>query len=280
MACVLDHMQRSFHTPKRRRSRTKQTLQAPRRMERNAEQELKKLVWVTVGKTEHQAWLLEDVKDKNVVSIRWETTGSEERVPVLSIRHEAPDDGRRSRRRRTTVQDSLKDLDDTTIQWPRKRKRRPSQSKAATLTKKESIEKESLTGERMETEGARVESKKLKKLDGTLSALSDIKSGTTAVESSMRQNKQEIVAVRKEKVKASSIDKASLSKPATAKESAIPNKWKKATPIFASSSTYKRASSTITSSTNSSKVSLAGTPVAQSSKHEEQSNDEDHGYWM
>ncbi|KAL3934576.1 MAG: hypothetical protein SGBAC_009741 [Bacillariaceae sp.] len=140
-------------------------------MERNAEQELKKLVWVTVGKTEHQAWLLESVKDKNVVSIRWETTGSEEKVPVMSIRHEAPDDGRRSRRKRTTVQASLKDLDGAGIQMPRKQKRRQTKTKATTKTKKETVQTESVDGGQVEPLGAKVESKRL--AAGTLSALSD-----------------------------------------------------------------------------------------------------------
>ena len=168
-------MQHNDNTPKRRRRRrTKQTLKAPRRIGQNAERELQKLVWVTVGKTEHQAWLLEDVNDRNTVLIQWETTGSEERVSALSIRHEAPEDGRRSRRRRTSVINSLEGLESNSIQIPRKRKRR--QNKKEVTTKSENITLQNKEMKRNEALGAKLESKRLK---GGLSAFLDTKSAST-----------------------------------------------------------------------------------------------------
>ena len=125
------------------------------------EQQLKNLVWVTIGKTEHQAWLLEDVKGKNIVTIRWETTGTEQRVPVLSIRHEAPDDGRRSRRIRMPIQDPYvpEALNDTTTQTSsRKRKTRKSIHKARTKIKTEIKQTEESEGEQIGE--AKIESSK------------------------------------------------------------------------------------------------------------------------
>lgn len=97
----------------RRCRRTKQTLAAPRHIDRHVQEELSKLVWVTVGKTEHQAWLLEEMAGTFTVKIRWESTGQEDRVPILSVRYEAAGGGRRTRRRRpaeapTTIQRSKK----------------------------------------------------------------------------------------------------------------------------------------------------------------------------
>jgi hypothetical protein len=74
-----------------RRQRTKQTLSAPRHVLKEAAQEMmEKLVWVTVGKTEHQAWLLEEIGEGCTVLVRWESTGIKERVPVLLVRHNMP----------------------------------------------------------------------------------------------------------------------------------------------------------------------------------------------
>ena len=56
-------------------------------------------VWVKVGKTEHQAWLLETLTgedDNNEVLIRWGTTGHKDYVDVESVRIDCG--GRRSRR--------------------------------------------------------------------------------------------------------------------------------------------------------------------------------------
>jgi hypothetical protein len=65
-----------------------------------------KMVWVTVGKTEHQAWLVEEVAGgQELVLIRWESTRGQERVPSLSIRHNMP--SRRGRSTRTQI--SLKE---------------------------------------------------------------------------------------------------------------------------------------------------------------------------
>ena len=272
---LIDHMQHSHHPRMRRRRRTKQTLQAPRRMDRNAEQELKKLVWVTVGKTEHQAWLLEDVKGKSVVSIRWETTRTEERVPVLSIRYEAPDNGRRSRRRRTSVQDSLTDLDDRNIQFPRKRKRQQTKSKTATITKTVPIKQEPLEGGRMESGEEKVESTRLA---GTLSVLSDIRSGSSAKSSSMRPKKEAIMTQRKKSMAANSIVKTSLSELATAKGSAISDKWRNEVPTTRSSTNANEpAASAIACSTKNSK-DLESVAAVPASKHEEQSNEDYDGY--
>ncbi|CAJ1897064.1 unnamed protein product [Cylindrotheca closterium] len=268
-------MQPSHHHRKRRRRRTKQTLQAPRRLDRNAEQELKKLVWVTVGKTEHQAWLLEDVKGKNVVSIRWETTGTEERVPVLSIRHEAPDDGRRSRRRRTSVQESLTDLPETSIQFPRKRKRQQTKSKPATTIAKEGpIQKEPSEGGRRENGGEKVESARLAE---ALSVLSDIRSGPSAELSSKRPKNQGKADQGKKSALASSISKPSLTELGSARKSASSDIRQNRTPISGSPKPDPPASSDIASGTKSTKVvgSVAAVIV---SKHEEELNDDDSGY--
>jgi hypothetical protein len=127
----------------RRCRRTKQTLSAPRHIDRNVEAELSKLVWVTVGKTEHQAWLREEMGGDYTVLIRWETTGREERVPILAVRHEAVGgDGRRSRRKRpnATITEAM-----ATMQQCRKRIKRESSkqksSKNSKLASKSSNER-------------------------------------------------------------------------------------------------------------------------------------------
>jgi hypothetical protein len=51
-----------------------------------ASKTIDKLAWVTVGKTEHQAWLVEDMKGQKNVIVQWESTSGQERVPALSIR--------------------------------------------------------------------------------------------------------------------------------------------------------------------------------------------------
>jgi hypothetical protein len=103
----------SDDSPKRR---TKQTLQAPRQVgvrtntakkkSLSWDKIMKKLVWVTVGKTEHQAWLLEDLGEQESVAIQWESTGGQERVSVLKIRLEMP--SRRSRQRNAQITDMKK----------------------------------------------------------------------------------------------------------------------------------------------------------------------------
>jgi hypothetical protein len=98
--------------PKKRR--TKQTLQAPRQVREDTakkqsfvfEKSIKKLVWVTVGKTEHQAWLLEDLGDKEDALIQWESTRGKELVSVLNIRLEMP--SRRSRQQGAQITDMKK----------------------------------------------------------------------------------------------------------------------------------------------------------------------------
>jgi hypothetical protein len=85
-----------------KRKRTKQTLAAPRQvLRKDGFHDFNKLVWVLVGKTEHQAWLLEELADRDMVMIRWESTRLKERVPVLSIRLDLP--GRSSRRRQAQI---------------------------------------------------------------------------------------------------------------------------------------------------------------------------------
>jgi hypothetical protein len=83
-----------------KRKRSKQTLPTPRQFNiRSFSDALKKMVWVTVGKTEHQAWLMEERGESPTVLIRWETTGAKERVPVLSVSLQSVP----SRRSRTAV---------------------------------------------------------------------------------------------------------------------------------------------------------------------------------
>jgi hypothetical protein len=69
-----------------KRKRSKQTLPTSRQFNiRKFSDAMKKMVWVTVGKTEHQAWLMEERGESPTVLIRWATTGAKERVPVLSV---------------------------------------------------------------------------------------------------------------------------------------------------------------------------------------------------
>jgi hypothetical protein len=51
---------------------------------------MEKLVWVTIGKTEHQAWLLEELGEAHTVLVRWESTGRKEQVHVLSVHQNMP----------------------------------------------------------------------------------------------------------------------------------------------------------------------------------------------
>ena len=61
---------------------------------------MERMVWVTVGRAEHQAWLLEDIqKGQDTVLIRWETTRAKERVDVKNVQQSMP--SRRTRRETT-----------------------------------------------------------------------------------------------------------------------------------------------------------------------------------
>jgi hypothetical protein len=63
------------------------TITPPKKHQRSSGQ---KLVWVTAGKMEHQAWLLEEIGEARTVLVRWESTGTEEQVPVFSVRLNMP----------------------------------------------------------------------------------------------------------------------------------------------------------------------------------------------
>jgi hypothetical protein len=91
-------------------------------------------VWVTVGKTEHQAWLREEIGGDYTVLIRWEMTGREERVPILSVRHEAVGGGRRTRRKRPNAE--IMEAMATTSQQSRKRIKRESSKKKSSKNSK------------------------------------------------------------------------------------------------------------------------------------------------
>ena len=82
-----------------KRQRTKQVLTAPRHVNKKAIETLQKLVWVRVGKTDHQAWLQEEIGEAPTVLVRW-MTGKEEKVPILSVREQVLA-GRRSRSKRS-----------------------------------------------------------------------------------------------------------------------------------------------------------------------------------
>jgi hypothetical protein len=103
------------HLSDAKKRRTKQTLQAPRHVRESKSKNekllsldkmMKKLVWVTVGKTEHQAWLLEDLGEKESAWIEWESTRGKELVSVLNIRLKMP--SRKSRQRNAQITDMKK----------------------------------------------------------------------------------------------------------------------------------------------------------------------------
>jgi hypothetical protein len=114
----------SGNTSAQRRQRTKQTISAPRHVRKEATQEMEKLVLVTTGKMEHQAWLLEEIGEVHTVLVRWESTGTKERVPVLSVRQNL------SSRRYKSCEDDFDSSDDeaemrrTEIYMTRKKPRR------------------------------------------------------------------------------------------------------------------------------------------------------------
>ena len=79
----------------KKKIRTKQKPPAPRQVLQSKKTStvqlgVDKLVWVTVGKTEHQAWLLEDLTEQETVLVRWESTRTDERVPVVAVRYTIP----------------------------------------------------------------------------------------------------------------------------------------------------------------------------------------------
>jgi hypothetical protein len=149
--CTASEVVETNNINTRRCRRTKQTLSAPRHIDRNAEAELSKLVWVTVGKTEHQAWLREEIGGDYTVLIRWEMTGREERVPILSVRHEAVGGGRRTRRKRPNaeIMEAM-----ATSQQSRKRIKRESSKK--TSSKNSKIESKSSNEKRSDSKRASV----------------------------------------------------------------------------------------------------------------------------
>eukprot|EP00980_Cylindrotheca_fusiformis_P004804 scaffold1028_cov135-Cylindrotheca_fusiformis.AAC.14 len=132
-ALALENTSNEDDQTTRKRRRTKQTLSAPRHVDRNVQDELSKLVWVTDGKTEHQAWLLEELGGNLTVLIRWESTGQQERVPILSVRHEGSRGSRRIRSRQ--LMDTL-----ASVQQSRKRPKgalpKPQSSKSSSSSTK------------------------------------------------------------------------------------------------------------------------------------------------
>jgi len=214
------HMQDN-DSPWRSRRRSKQTLQSPRHLDRNVEEELKKMIWVTVGKTEHQAWLVEDAKENHTALIRWESTGWEERVAALSIRHEAPEDGRRSRRKRVLIQDTTsfesEGGKETTIQLPRKRRKRQTK-------KRVSKSKEFVAPKELESGGARCESKRLTVLGSNSSHL-NVHASPFAKDrlDAIIPNQERKIPKIKANVGVNGCDAASKSEPRATVESNLPN---------------------------------------------------------
>jgi hypothetical protein len=74
-------------TPTKKRRRFKQRLAGPRHLwgQINVQNMLEKMVWVQMGKTEHQAWLMEEIAGKTQVVVKWEITNLQETVPIHSI---------------------------------------------------------------------------------------------------------------------------------------------------------------------------------------------------
>jgi hypothetical protein len=125
----------------RKRHRTKQTLSGPRHLHKNVQEELRKCVWVTVGKTEHQARLLEEMGNDYTVLIRWESTGSEERVPMLSVRHD--NYGVRNRRKRKLLNIGSKEEEEKEKKSiPEKNKRMESRRKRSKRESMKALTKE------------------------------------------------------------------------------------------------------------------------------------------
>lgn len=112
-----------------KRQRTKQVLTAPRHVNKRAIETLKKLVWVRVGKTDHQAWLQEEIGEAPTVLVRW-MTGKEEKVPILSVREQVLA-GRRSRSKRS----------DPSVYSTVEPKRQKTQRKTKTPTQKRTLHK-------------------------------------------------------------------------------------------------------------------------------------------
>ena len=70
--------------------------------------DLSKMVWCKDGKTEHQAWLLEDtLEGKEKALVEWQTTGRRKLVPVSWIRFDIP----RQRRRTCRAEINVKSFD-------------------------------------------------------------------------------------------------------------------------------------------------------------------------
>uniref|UniRef100_A0A7S0F6W1 Uncharacterized protein n=1 Tax=Craspedostauros australis TaxID=1486917 RepID=A0A7S0F6W1_9STRA len=124
MTVSAEHNQAPSIVPQTHRRRYKQTLSQPRHLWNNdaaVSQKLSKMVWVTVGKTEHVAWLVDnDTKSNGAnrgnskpdgfckpsgaysksVLVQWETTQRREYVPAWNIRYNRP--GTRTRRLRNS----------------------------------------------------------------------------------------------------------------------------------------------------------------------------------
>jgi hypothetical protein len=78
-----------------------QTTRVPR-LSSVAGKEIHQLVWVTVGKTDHPAWLLgESGTQEKAVLVQWESTRGIEEVPMNSIRFDFP--SQRKRHTRTEI---------------------------------------------------------------------------------------------------------------------------------------------------------------------------------
>ena len=74
----------------------------------SVKKDVSKMIWVIVGKTEHQAWLAEDtIEGKEKVFIEWQSTGRREQVPASSIRFGIP----RQRRRTSRAEINVKSFD-------------------------------------------------------------------------------------------------------------------------------------------------------------------------
>ena len=135
--------------------------------------DLSKMVWCKDGKTEHQAWLLEDtLEGKEKALVEWQTTGRRKLVPVSWIRFDIP----RQRRRTCRAEINVKSFDGAAYgsrdedgddekekKGKRKRKRKRSTAQKPTHDSSNKKRKDASSAQEPTNVGAAMPSKKTKK---------------------------------------------------------------------------------------------------------------------
>lgn len=125
--------------PNKTRDKDEAAAKQPRQQETTKHNFLKTLVWVNVGKTEHQAWLLESLEGKEYVWVEWISTVYKESVLATSVSLDVPSRRSRSERKPFKYEELEKEEIEKRTRRKENEKRDRSQKKPSSLGDQKTI---------------------------------------------------------------------------------------------------------------------------------------------